>query len=212
MIKKLFVVAPAIWCVATGALNANAGVVAMRPSNEMTISNVPYERGAWEAQLLAGAFWDAGGNQPRFNYALQSLRLGYVVTDLTGGGLFRGDLEFLLEAMGGQFFEGPASYLIGGNLLVRWNFVHGPNPKWVPYIQTGAGGLYHDADTGAQDVLGSNIEAMLVDSLGLRYHLNAKWTVVAEVTYRHISNGGTTDRNRGLNSVGGQLGVSYFFH
>ena len=75
MIKKLFVVAPAIWCVATGALNANAGVAVMRPSNEMTISNVPYERGAWEVQLLAGAFWDAGGNQTRFDYALQSLRL-----------------------------------------------------------------------------------------------------------------------------------------
>src|SRR5437868_231158 len=74
--------------------------------------------------------------------------------------------------MGGEFFEGPASYLIGGNLLVRWNFVQGPNPKWVPYIQIGGGSLYHDADTDAQDILGSNIEAMAVGGLGLRYHLN----------------------------------------
>jgi len=164
--------------------------------------------------LLAGAFWDPGlygDNRPRFDYALQSLRLGYVVTDLTGGGLFRGDLEFLVEATGGEFFEGPASYLVGGNLLVRWNFVQGPNPKWVPYIQIGGGGLYHDADTDAQDVLGSNVEAMAVGGLGLRYHLNEKWAIVAEVTYRHISNASTTERNRGLNSVGGQLGVSYFF-
>ena len=215
MMKKLIFLAPAICCVATGALNANAGGVVMRPAKEITISNFPYEKGAWEVQLLAGAFWDPGlygDSRPRFDYALQSLRLGYVVTDLTGGGLFRGDLEFLLEAMGGQFFEGPASYLIGGNLLVRWNFVHGPNPKWVPYIQIGGGGLYHDADTGAQDVLGSNIEAMAVGGLGLRYHLNEKWAIAAEVTYRHISNAGTTERNRGLNSAGGQLGVSYFFH
>src|SRR5437868_10242981 len=79
--------------------------------------------------------------------------------------------------MGGEFFEGPASYLIGGNLLVRWNFVQGPNPKWVPYIQIGGGSLYHDADTDAQDVLGSNVEAMAVGGLGLRYHLNEKWAV-----------------------------------
>jgi hypothetical protein len=53
---------------------------------------------------------------------------------------------------------------------------------------------------------------MAVGELGLRYHLNEKWAIAAEVTYRHISNAGATERNRGLNSVGGQLGVSYFFH
>ncbi len=60
-----------------------------------------------------------------------------------------------------------------------------PNPKWLPYIQIGGGGLYH-ANTGAQDVLGSNIEAMLIGGLGLRYHLNEKWAVTEELTYRHI--------------------------
>jgi lipid A 3-O-deacylase len=213
MLKKIIFLAPAICCIATGALNANAGVE-MRSSEAVTISNFPYEKGAWESQLLAGAFWDPGlyDKRPRFDYALQSVRLGYVVTDLTGGGLFRGNLEFLLEAMGGEFFEGPASYLVGSNLLLRWNFVQNPNPKWIPYIQIGGGGLYHDANTGAQDVLGSNIEAMLIGGLGLRYHLNEKWAVTEEVTYRHISNASTTEGNRGLNSAGGQLGVSYFFH
>jgi len=53
---------------------------------------------------------------------------------------------------------------------------------------------------------------MAVGGVGLRYHLNEKWAIAAEVTYRHISNARATERNRGLNSVGGQLGVSYFFH
>jgi lipid A 3-O-deacylase len=213
MLKRIIFLAPAICGIATGAFNTNAGVV-MPSSEAVTISNFPYEKGAWEDQLMAGAFWDPGlyDKRPRFDYALQSVRLGYVVTDLTGGGLFRGNFEFLLEAMGGEFFEGPASYLVGGNLILRWNFVQNPNPKWIPYIQIGGGGLYHDANTGAQDVLGSNIEAMLIGGLGLRYHLNDKWAVTEEVTYRHISNASTTDGNRGLNSAGGQLGVSYFFH
>ena len=74
MMKKLILFAPAICCVVTGALNANAGVVATRSSREVTISNFPYEKGAWEVQLLAGAFWDPGlyDDRPRFDYALQS--------------------------------------------------------------------------------------------------------------------------------------------
>ena len=56
MMKKLILLAPAICCVATGALNA--GVVVTRPSKEVIISNFPYEKGTWEVQLLAGAFWD----------------------------------------------------------------------------------------------------------------------------------------------------------
>lgn len=213
MLKRIIFLARAIWCIAIGALNANAGVV-IPPSEAVTISNFPYEKGAWEDQLMAGAFWDPGlyYKRPRFDYALQSVRLGYVVTDLTGGGLFRGNFEVLLEAMGGEFFEGPASYLVGGNIFLRWNFVQNPNPKWIPYIQIGAGGVYHDANTGVQDVLGSNIEAMLIGGLGLRYHLNEKWAVTEEITYRHISNASTTEGNRGLNSAGGELGVSYFFH
>lgn len=213
MLKRIIFLALAICGIAIGAFNANAGVV-MPLSEAVTISNFPYEKGAWEDQLMAGAFWDPGlyDKRPRFDYALQSVRLGYVVTDLTGGGLFRGNFEVLLEAMGGEFFEGPASYLVGGNIFLRWNFVQNPNPKWIPYIQIGAGGVYHDANTGVQDVLGSNIEAMLIGGLGLRYHLNEKWAVTEEITYRHISNASTTEGNRGLNSAGGELGVSYFFH
>lgn len=110
MMKKLILLAPAICFVATGALNANAGVVVMRSSKEVPISNFPYEKGAWEAQLLAGAFWDPGlyDNRPQFDYAVQSLRLGYVVTNLTGGGLLRGDLEFLVEANGRRVLRRPS--------------------------------------------------------------------------------------------------------
>jgi hypothetical protein len=66
MMKKLILLAPAICCVATGALNANAGVIVMHSSKEVTISNFPYEKGVWEVQLLAGAFWDPDlyDNQP----------------------------------------------------------------------------------------------------------------------------------------------------
>jgi hypothetical protein len=36
---------------------------------------------------------------------------------------------------------------------------------------------------------------MAVGGVGLRYHLNEKWAIATEVTYRHISNAGATERN-----------------
>jgi hypothetical protein len=73
---------------------------------------------------------------------------------------------------------------------------------------------YHDArhaDTIHQSILASNIEAMLNAGLGLRYHLNHRWAVDGEFGYRHVSDANTTEHNLGLNSLGGQLGLSYFF-
>jgi opacity protein-like surface antigen len=210
---KKFASLAVVLCFAAGAITANAGTVAMRSSKEVMPSFFPYEKGAWEIQGLAGVFWDLGifADQPRLDYALESLRVGYMVTNPTLDGWCRGNFEFLVEGMAGEFLSGPASYLVGGNLLFRWNFVQHPNPKWVPYVQIGGGGLYNDANIGAQHILGSHFEAMLTGGVGLRYHLNENWAVDAEIAYRHISNASTSEHNLGLNSIGGQIGVSYFF-
>jgi hypothetical protein len=165
---------------------------------------------------MAGAYWDLDiyNDQPTFDYVLESLRIGYMIINPTGHGLWHGNLEVLLDASGGEFFRGPADYLVGGNVLLRWNFLQVPKPKWVPYFQLGAGVLYHDArdvDTRPQAVLGSNFEAMLHAGIGIRYHLNRTWSIDGELGYRHISNASSTTHNLGLNSLGGQLGLSYFF-
>jgi lipid A 3-O-deacylase len=211
MIKKLFVLIAVVVSLTFGFAGANAGEAVV--TQKQMASNFPYEKGVWELQGLVGYYWDLGiyGGEPHFDYALESLRIGYMVTGPTFSGWCRGNFEFLLEGIGGEFTSGPASYLVGGNLLFRWNFVQVQNPKWVPYIQIGGGGLYHDADTGAQKILGSNVEAMLHAGIGVRYHLNDKWAIDGEFGYRHISNASTTEHNLGLNSLGGQVGVSYFF-
>jgi opacity protein-like surface antigen len=215
MMKMLSTLA-AVLCVAASAINANAGTVSLNSSKEIKLTDFPYEKGDWEVQGLAGAFWDLGiySGQPKFDYALESIRLGYMVTGIVGNGCLRGNFEVLVEAMGGEFWKGPANYLVGGNLLFRWNFVQGPNAKLVPYVQIGGGGLYHDAntDSSVQKILGGNVEAMLTGGLGLRYHLNENWALDVEASYRHISDAGTTAHNLGLNSIGAQVGLSYFFH
>ena len=211
--KKLTLFAAITLCVAAGISDAHADTVAMRSSKEISISNFSYEKGAWEVQALAGGYADLGvfAHQPRFDYALESLRIGCMVTDQMLSGWCRGNFEFLLEASGGEFFSGPASYLVAGGIVLRWNFVQHPNQKLVPYVQIGGATVYHDADTNSQFILGGNIEAFLQGTVGLRYHFNENWALAFEGGYRHISNASTTRHNLGLNSFGGQIGLSYFF-
>lgn len=174
----------------------------------------PYQKGAWEFQALAGSYLDLHvfKNQPRINYALESLRLGYMVTDLTGESFLRGNFEILLEAFGGETFTGPGNYLVGGDLLFRWNFVQNQDQKLVPYFQLGGGGLYNDIGRDkSQFIFGGTGEFMLHAGLGLRYRLNEKWALDGEIGYRHISDADTTKHNLGLNSLGAQVGFSYFY-
>jgi hypothetical protein len=181
-------------------------------------SESSYHRGGWEFQAMAGPFLDLKfelpDHQPAFDYVLESLRIGYMLTNPAGSGPWHGNLQLLLETLGGEFFRGPANYLVGGDLLLRWNFVQVSHPRWVPYFQIGGGSVYHDAqsvNTRAQAILGSNVEAMLHAGSGMRYHLNEKWSIDGEFGYRHISNADATDHNRGLNSLGGQIGLGYLF-
>jgi hypothetical protein len=205
----------ALACLAATTFRAGAGPLDGSTVAE-TVFESPYHAGDWEIQAMAGPYWDLElySDQPTFDYVLESLGIGYMIINPTGHGPWRGNLELLLDASGGEFFRGPANYLVGGNVLLRWNFVQVPQPKWIPYFQLGAGGLYHDAravDTRTQSVLGSNVEAMLHGGFGLRYHLTKRWSIDGEFGYRHISNASTTAYNRGLNSLGGNLGLSYFY-
>ena len=215
MHKVLARLLPLLGCLAATIPQANAGPIGGSTVAESEFES-PYHAGGWEIQIMAGPYWDLEvySDQPTFDYVLESLRIGYMIINPAGHELWRGNLELLLDASGGQFFRGPANYLMGGNVLLRWNLVQVSHPKWVPYLQIGAGGLYHDArnvDTRAQAILGSNVEAMLQASLGMRYYLNKRWSIDGEWGYRHISNANTSAHNRGLNSLGGQLGLSYFF-
>jgi hypothetical protein len=201
-------------CIAA-LFSANGGPVGTATTAQTAFES-PYHTGGWEIQAMAGPFLDLEvySDQPTFDYVLESLRLGYMITGPCGHGLWRGNLELLLDASGGEFWRGPVNYLIGGNVLLRWNFLQATQPRWVPYFQLGAGGLAHDGrdvDTRHQATLGSNIEAMLHAGLGMRYHLTERWSIDAEAGYRHISNANTSSHNRGLNSLGGQFGLSYFF-
>lgn len=170
----------------------------------------PFVKGSHEIQVLAGTFFSFS-HEPDLDYAIGTLRAGWMLSTPHGDGFFRGNCEFLIEAFGGGIFEGPGDGLVGATLLLRYNFVQ-PGASVVPYFQVGAGGLYSDAhEDENQRLIGSAFEFNLQASLGFHFFVSERCAITLEGGYRHISNANLADRNVGVDSIGGQVGVSFFY-
>ncbi len=175
----------------------------------------PYQKGHLEFDSLFGLFCSVTGSpvgHPAFNYELNAFRFGYMLTDIKYSGFFRGNYELLLEASGGPVTQGPGSYLVGGQFQWRYNFIQCASQRIVPYGQFGFGGAYSDAHANQKQVeLGSAGEFNETVSIGAHIFLTKRLAIDAEAGFRHLSNAGLTSRNTGVNTLGGLLGLSYFF-
>jgi hypothetical protein len=173
-----------------------------------------FARGSKEFQNVAGAFFffDRGGNnRPSIDLAVDSLRLGYMLSNPHGPSLLTGNFELLGEAFAGPIFQGPGNVTAGATLIIRYNFIQ-PGARIIPYLQIGAGGVYTDISEKASGGLVSlPVEFNLQGIGGTRIMLNDRWTFVVEAGYRHISNATIQLPNYGVDSVGGNLGFGFFF-
>lgn len=117
----------------------------------------------------------------------------------------------MLQLLGGSVFHGPGNGLGGAAAILRYNFVQ-PDSKWALYVQGGVGAVYSDIFKDRdQRLIGQPWEFGLEAAVGVRYFFTDRWSANLEGGYRHISNAGLNDRNVGLNSIGGGLGLSYHF-
>jgi hypothetical protein len=211
MYKLSVVLALGIVIQQTSAARAgNAAVDLGKNAKEVVLEASPFDRDRHEFQALGGAFFSFT-HSPNLNYAIGTLRLGCMLNSPSGSGVFRGNTECLIDIFGGPIWEGPGDGLAGATLLLRYNFVQ-PQAVIVPYAQIGVGGLYSDAaEDHEQRLIGSHWEFNLQASVGLRWFCTQRCAFTLEGGYRHISNGNLADRNTGVDSLGGMLGVSVFF-
>ena len=174
----------------------------------------PFDAGRHELQIGTGVFFSiqaTSPKRPQINDAAETVRFGWMLSTPAGGGLLRGNTEFLVSAYGSAIFKGPGSVLAGGALTLRRNFVQ-PASRWVPYFQIEAGALYTDAyHDEPQRALGQAFEFQLRSGVGLRFFLKDGCALFVEADCRHISNAGLADRNLGTNAVGGYLGISWLY-
>jgi hypothetical protein len=196
---------------------AFAGVPAIQePIVQRQPNDNPFARGTKEFQELAGGFrffqfHNTNNDYPSIDYVIDTLRLGVMLNDPHGSGLFAGNFEFLGEVFGGAIVVGPGDAIAGGTLIFRYNFIQ-PSARFVPYFQLGVGGVYTDIDeTKSFGQVSLPVEFNLQGTAGLRYLLNDRWSLVGEFGYRHISNAGLHSPNVGIDSLGGNVGIGFSF-
>lgn len=184
------------------------------PSADPSSPPIAFEADGLELELGAQPFFslqETSERRPQIDDVGAHLRFGWMLTSPTGDGLLSGNTELLVAAQGSAVVVGPGSFLAGGSLILRRNFVR-PGSRWVPFVQLEAGALHNDVhDDPDQRVVGQSFEFQLGGGVGSRWLIGESWALYGEVDYRHVSNGGLATRNLGLNSVGSSIGVARFF-
>ena len=145
------------------------------------------------------------------NYALEDIRVGYMVNNVEFSGIFRGNSEFLLEGFGSEIFKGPGTYLAGGQLIYRYNFVSPTHTSYRILKLAAADSTTTRYRDQVQHRLGEAFEFVLHSGLRVRWMITDRWGLSVEGDYHHISDAGLSSRNSGLNSIGGTLGVNWLF-
>lgn len=164
----------------------------------------------YELSLMSGAmFSPIGADRGRHtvDYSLSGLQLGWMLSEPGRPGWLRGNWEVALEAMGGAVFEGRGSYMAGGTIWARYNFIQ-PGWRVVPYLQAGAGAEATDFD---QRLIGETFNFNLDIGAGARCMIRRNWALQFECRYQHISNAKLSKHDVGINAVGPMIGLSYFF-
>jgi hypothetical protein len=173
-----------------------------------------FAKGSKEFQSVAGLFYffDRGDNDgPSIDLAVASLRLGTMLSNPHGSGFFAGNYELLAEVFGGGIFQGPGNVEAGATLFLRYNFIQ-PQARVIPYMQIGGGGVYTDiSETDSRGLVSLPVEFDLQGTGGLRFMLNQRCSFILEAGYRHISDAAIELPNRGVDAVGGDLGLGVFF-
>ncbi len=188
------------------------------PPAKNALGSSPFDAGRHEIQIGAGinmSINSASAARPTLDDVDAHMRVGWMLNDPMLnewlGGIFRGNIELLADAFAGGIVRGPGNYLAGMSLLLRYNYLQ-PGWKLVPYHQFGIGFAYSDVhEDVTQRLLGQEFEFNLQCGIGVRYLLSDRSALYVEGSWRHISNAGLANRNAGLNSLGVQLGVSYFW-
>ncbi|MFO0929705.1 MAG: acyloxyacyl hydrolase [Gemmataceae bacterium] len=178
----------------------------------------PYSEGMGSVQFLSGYVTRLGSGtagDDKLSYTPQSLRLGYMVTtpQCDNSVWYRGNFEVLLDYTYGAIVQDFGSYLTGPSVLARYNFVQ-QHCLIVPYIQCGAGVLFHDswqATPYGRALLGGETAGLFRADIGARLMLTESLSFDVEVGCNHLANWGNSGRTDGINTVGFALGLTYFF-
>ena len=152
-----------------------------------------------------------GARRPKITFEEGDVRVGLIVSNTIGCSFYRGNFEILLDGFGAGITDGPGNWLVGGRVFGRYNFTQA-GARIVPYLQVYGGALGNDIYRDhTQKIIGGGFEFTLGVSLGVRLLISRHYGLLLEGGYQHISNADIYPRNAGLNTLGAQAGLFYFF-
>ena len=140
------------------------------------------------------------------SFITETPRLSYLFLDPFGSGLLRSAFEPGLEGWFQQYLSPHSATAQGLKVTGRYHFIG--LGRFVPYLEgtAGAGGTSLRVPE-----IDSTFTFVLEAGAGLSFFVTDKVAVNAGYRFQHISNGHTSNPNRGFNSDSGVVGVSYYF-
>jgi lipid A 3-O-deacylase len=168
-----------------------------------------FKQGTHEAGFALGAGFGMKiiGSKEAHDLALGKIHYGWIATDLAGEDhWYAGNLEVLIEGLGGFQYNPNHAYVVASSAVVRYNFMTGT--RWVPFLE-GGGGIAA-TDIGHPD-LSTTFQFNLTVGAGVHYFWRENSSIFTQYRYFHISNAGIKDPNFGVNSSLFYVGMSWFF-
>lgn len=139
-------------------------------------------------------------------YVSAGVRFGWLPFDPMGPGPLFGAFEVGPQVRYQQYYEPKGAFYAGAGLALRYHFLS--LGRFVPYVEAAA------------TAGGTNLNVFEIDStftfvvwggLGASFFVTDRTAIYGGYRYEHISNGHTSEPNRGLEINSGIFGVSYFF-
>ena len=186
--------------------NLQAESPSLEPQARRTV-----QRGALEIGFMAGylqgndTLTSVSSNRSAL-YALP--RVGVVVTPEVGSGFYEGNLELLVEPLYAHYFKPFGATAAGGSVLFKYNFLG--FGRWMPFWDLGLGMLWTNLAPRIPEQ-STPFNFVMESGPGVQYFATERVALTLGVRFHHISNAGLGDRNKGLNSTLGYLGLSVFF-
>jgi lipid A 3-O-deacylase len=159
--------------------------------------------------LESGLLWEIGTGTP-FAYRLVPTQLSWRSAEFTGHTFEDGSrivLRHRLSLLGTAMMNGPESHYIGfaGSPSLEWWNKSG---TWSLY--TGSGGGFGVLDSqGVKGGQGQDFTLNWFIRGGLEHVLASGAHLTAGVMYQHMSNGGMTKPNPGIDAFGFMLGYTF---
>jgi hypothetical protein len=134
------------------------------------------------------------------------VRVGWLPFSPSGPGPLFGSFEVGVEPLYQKYVEPDHAFFAGLGVTGRYHFLS--LGRFVPYVEAAA--FAGGTDLKVREI-DSNFTFLLWAGAGASVFVTDRTAVYAGYRWTHVSNGNTSDPNRGIEAHTGVLGMSFFF-